>query len=453
MWIERPDKKSKFINDINTLDKQVLLLRGARQVGKTSFVLNAFKEFSEHPQIKMNLLYPSSFTLEGVEYLGRDFFGDSPTGEIFLKNIQLQLGNLSQFKKPVLVFVDEADRFPPAMESIQTLAEFSDRLKFVFTGSQLENIQVQNAATGRKKYFDLYPITFREFLKTHSDPKLADYYNAFSVNDPEMSSWAHGKLSALVETHIRLGGLPRILTAYFEGKTNMIPEIIRDLAYSIEENVKTVLGEKSSLYEYEDVLRKLAFLSMNTLKLTHLQVKHAGRAEAKKLVNKTVGARVAHKIRLIDSESDLSKYLIADCGLVNYLLQGSHLLQHNISPSHMAILHETFVGNELISGLVSREDLFYWKSGNKAEVEFFLRSPVCLGIDVKTNRGDNKSLNSLALLEPSVTCLVKIGSDKISLNKNYKALLPNAPDQRTIPLLKIPHYFTSRLLEFTTPTL
>lgn len=447
MWIERKFKKASFREYLLNLNHQVLLVQGARQVGKTSFILHVFQELCEHPQIRLNLYYPTSFRLNGVDYYGRDFFGTSPTGEVFLRNIEAELGGFKNLKKPALIFIDEADQYPISLEAIQTLAEFSDKLKFVFTGSNLENIHLENAATGRKKYFDLYPITFKEFLDAGQQTKLSDYFERVSFEERTQSSFYHEKLQEQFRTYLRLGGMPRIVDAYWDpsSTTQPIPEIMKDLAVTIEENVKTVLGETAKLYEYEDILRKLAHLSLNTLKYTHLQVQHAGRREAKKLVAKTVGARVAHKIRLYAAEHDLSKYILFDCGLVHYLLNGADVLKTTMGERSRAILCETFVGNELIAGMTTRDDLFYWKSGNRAEVEFFLKSPGMIGVEVKASRGDNKSLNSLALLEPDVTLLVKIAEGCPSFTQKYEAALPNQSGRRVIPMMRIPHYLVARL--------
>lgn len=448
MWIERIGKKQLFINGLLNLNGQVMILRGARQVGKTAFVINVLKGLKDHPQIKVNLFFPTSFTLEGIEYLGSDFFGKSARGEDFLKNIDLQLGGIKNLKQPAIIFVDEVDRFPLILESIQTLAGFSDKLKFIFTGSNLENIPVENAATGRKKFFDLYPITFLDFLNAGGKKQLLDYFNNLSLKNDKNSDFFHKQLCELFNVYIRIGGMPRIIDSYLDPeKTQPISEIIKDLAFSIEENVKTVLGEKTKLYEYEDVLRRMAFLSMSTLKFSRLQVQHAGRSEAKKLVSKTVGARVAHKIRLFESENDLSKYIIFDCGILNYLLNGSELLKTAINSKNMAILYETFVGQEIIANLTTRDDLFYWRSGNVAEVEYILKSPHSIGIDVKSTKGDAKSLNSLAILEPSISFIVKISSESPLIDYDHIASLPNYKEKRKIPLITIPHYLTSRLFE------
>lgn len=449
MWLPRQTKKTSFIKQLLGLKDQVLILRGARQVGKTSFILNAFEDLSRHPQLRLNLLFPSSFKLSGKEYFGRDFFGSNPTGEELLKNIERVVGNLKSLKEPALVFVDEVDRHPLVLESIQTLAEFSDKLKFVFTGSNLENIPVHNAATGRKKYFDLYPITFIEFIAAGADDKLVSYLREVSLKNYSHSDFFHHQARDLFATYLKLGGMPKILDTHLdpENASATVPDAIKDLAVSVEENIKTVLGEKAKLYEYEDVLRTMASLSMNTLKFNRLQVQHAGRSEAKKLVSKTVGARVAHKIRLFSAERDLSKYILFDCGIANYLLNGADLLRTTISDHNFAVLHETFVGNELIADMVTRDDLLYWKSGNVAEADYLLRAPRFIGIDVKVKGGDIKSLNSLALFEKDLSSIVKITAGTPSINREHVAGLPNYDKKRKISLVTIPHYLTFRLFE------
>lgn len=161
-----------------------------------------------------------------------------------------------------------------------------------------------------------------------------------------------------------------------------------------------------------------------------------------------MGARVAHKIRLYESSGDLSKYILFDAGVLNYLLNGSDILHQKITEAHDAIQYENVVGMELISTLPSWDDLFYWKSAKGAQVEYLLHSPVFMAIDVKSTRGDAKSLHSCAIFEKELELLVKISAQPPSLIKNYKATIPNPNLSRTISLLTLPHYLTGRLLEF-----
>lgn len=450
MWIERIDRKSKFIQLVKSLRSQVLVLRGARQVGKTSFINNCLGELKGHSQVRINLASPTKTTIDGVEYFGRDFLGSAGEDiQPFLQNMSFITGDIGSVTNEVIVFIDEADKYAPALEMIQSIAGLSDKLKVIYTGSNLENIKVQNAATGRKCFFDLYPINFREFLKASAKDNELKYFDGVSLGDKNYSEMFHNELNRLFEVYVRLGGLPRILDGYIDPKTAVQPisQLMADLVTTIEDNVKSVLDDKAALYEYEDVLRKLAMLSMETLKFSKLQVQHVKRNEAKRLVGKTVGARVAHKIRLFESETDLSKYIIFDSGVLNYLLNGSEIMLSRISEINLAIQYETAVGNELIGALPSRDDVFYWKSKRGAQVEYVLKSPFFIALDVKTTRGDTKSLESCAVFEKDLEYLVKVSREQVSINHQFVARVPALDISRKIPLVTIPHYLSSRLPE------
>lgn len=451
MWIERKNKKIEFIQAVTSLRSQVLVLRGARQVGKTSFIVNCLKELGGYPQIKINLSAATKTTIDGIEYYGRDFLGKPGDDDIqpFLQNISFITGNIENTKQAIIVFIDEADKYPPSLEMIQNLAGLTDKLKIIYTGSNLENIKAKNAATGRKRYFDLYPITFREFLNAHSKDNELKYLDGISLEDKKYSEMFHNELNRLFDIYMKLGGLPRVVDSYLDKKETdqPLPQLISDIVTTIEENIKSVLDEKASLYEYEDVLRKLAMLSMETLKFSRLQVQHIKRNEAKRLVGKTVGARVAHKIRLFESETDLSKYIIFDPGILNYLLNGSELMQTRIPELNMAIQYEAAVGNELIAGLPSRDDIFYWKSKRGAQVEYVLRSPFFTALDVKSTRGDTKSLESCAIFEKEIEYIVKISKEQVSFDKNFEAAVKALGLSRKVPFITIPHYLSGRLLE------
>ncbi|MBI2340077.1 MAG: ATP-binding protein [Deltaproteobacteria bacterium] len=418
-------------------------------MGKTSFILKALEELPRFPQIRLNLLFKGAQTVNGLLFYGRDYFGhDEEAGEL-LNNIALAFGPLEKMETPVIIFIDEADRHPVSLEAVQKLAGLGGKLKVIYTGSNLENIQTKNAATGRKCCFDLYPITFAEFLKACGKGPELKYLKEYSLASPLFSEHYHQSLTTLFDLYLRLGGMPRILDTFIDKQNTAreLPGLIADLAASIEENVKLVLGEKSRLYEYEDVLRKMALLSMETLKFSRLQVQHAGQKEAKKLVNKTVGARVAHKIRLYDSGKDLSKYILFDAGILNYLLNGSDLLRQKIVSLHLALQYENVVGDEIIANLPTRDDLYYWKSERGAQVEFLLKSPRLTAIDVKSAGGNVKSLNSCANYEKEADLLVKIAKERPALDKSHVAKIPNQGLSRKIPLATIPHYLSGRLLE------
>src|SRR3989338_9132092 len=105
MWIERKNKKDVFIQYVKELRSQVLLVRGARQVGKTSFINHCLKELSDFPQVRLNLAFPQQQVVDGLLYFGRDYFGFSEGAEELLNNLTLSLGDMQNWEKPVILFI------------------------------------------------------------------------------------------------------------------------------------------------------------------------------------------------------------------------------------------------------------------------------------------------------------------------------------------------------------
>ena len=209
----------------------------------------------ECPNIKLNLAYKGKITLEGREYYGRDFFGNEPSGEELIRNIELTLGKPESKENPIIVFIDEADQYPLSLEAIQTFAEYSPKLKVIITGSNLENIKVKNVATRRRCNFDLYPLSFYEFLPAYNQETLLSYLTTLSLKDKKYSTAMHNELLGLFDLYLKLGGMPKLLASFLDENSdnNNLPHIISDLASSIEDNVKSILDEKIKLYEYDDV--------------------------------------------------------------------------------------------------------------------------------------------------------------------------------------------------------
>lgn len=440
MWIKRSAEK-KLVNIIKSLEKQVLIVRGARQVGKTAVIERCLDALDDMPNIRINLLHPNTIDFSGQRYYGRDFFGKADDGSEFLRNLR----HIIKSNETIIVFIDECDRYPLIMEAIQNLSQFTDEFRFVLTGSNLENLAPKNAATGRKRYYDLYPIGFKEFLEAiDAQDLIASLENTTINNVAKTTDFLHGQLEDHFSTFMRLGGMPRLLTSYIQRKPDeFIASTVQDLATTIEENVKAVLGEKIVIYQYHDFLHNLCRQSLDTLKFSRVQSSHVSRNEAKRLVAKTVGARVAHKIRLWDSETDLSKYVLFDSGIANYLLAGSSLLANRLIETELAVLLETSIGNEIVRSLKSRDDLLYWKSENRAEVDFAIRSPRFTGIDVKAGHGAIRSLASMATREKATECIVKISNERPKFFRNYEA---KSHDQsRIIPFIQIPHYLSGEL--------
>ncbi len=109
MWIERRGKRDIFNKALMSLRSQVLVVRGARQAGKTSFIINALKDLSGNPQILINCASKGKSVVDGVEYYGRDFLGDAEDASQLLHNISLVSGKLVGRDQPIIILLYEAE--------------------------------------------------------------------------------------------------------------------------------------------------------------------------------------------------------------------------------------------------------------------------------------------------------------------------------------------------------
>jgi len=445
MFLNRKKVKLKFIKELNQLKNQVIILRGARQVGKTTFLNDILNEFKDYNIIKCNFLFNNQVNINNEIIQGRNFFGTDVSGDDFIKNIQ------NKIKKNIktIVFIDESDQFPICLESIQHLAMHSKNIKFIFTGSNLENISLKNASTGRNNYFDLYPFSFVEYLENHSNNELIKVYNKISFNDLKITEFYHSIFMKEFYIYLRLGGMPIILKNYFTSNLDQIPKEMSNLIQSIEDNIKDIIHDKAVLYEYINILKKIALLSMNSLKITKIQTNNTSRKDAIQILHKAIGARVVHKVSFFN-KNDLSKYILFDSGIVNSLINSFELLNSNISNKHLALMLETAIGNELIQQLTSRDELNYWKSENKAEIEFTFNNFMHVGIDVKkTYTKKINSLNSFAINEDTANLIVLISDCLPEYKKQHISKLPNYKKTKEVKFLKIPFYLTPKLIQIT----
>lgn len=138
-------------------------LIGPRQVGKTT-LLNKMGEFLEKEmQIEKKRIFYFNFDNADLRNkIKADF-------KYILKEIEAVLGaSLADFKMPVYLFIDEAQKVPEIFDLVKMFFdENQDKIKIFLSGSSSFNIRKKSAETlaGRIRFFYLYPFTIREIIK------------------------------------------------------------------------------------------------------------------------------------------------------------------------------------------------------------------------------------------------------------------------------------------------
>ena len=185
-----------------------LLLRGARQVGKSSAVRNLSKSFKSYIEID----------LEQRRDL-HELFGNNLNINDICTQISI-LFNTQIIDGETLIFIDEIQSCPRAIASLRYFYEQRPDLHIIAAGSLLEFAlaELQSFGVGRIESLYLYPFSFDEFLNAMGHPQLVDFKkNQCSPSNP-LPGPIYEKLVALFKEFLIIGGMPEVVDQWAQTK-------------------------------------------------------------------------------------------------------------------------------------------------------------------------------------------------------------------------------------------
>lgn len=184
-------------------DRKPLVLRGARQVGKTTLVKLFAKEFDTY--IYMNL--------EEKEYA--ELFAADYSFEDVLAGIYLKANEPMDFGKRTLIFIDEIQNEPKAVQTLRYFYEKHPEIYVIAAGSLLESLMGRHISfpVGRVEYMALHPCTFVEFLRAMGQKQMAD-----SIENMSLPASLHSSAMEWFKKYMIVGGLPEAVANYAKYK-------------------------------------------------------------------------------------------------------------------------------------------------------------------------------------------------------------------------------------------
>ncbi|MGC8812736.1 MAG: ATP-binding protein [Candidatus Aenigmatarchaeota archaeon] len=338
--------------------KEVILVRGPRQSGKTTLLL--------HLKDKHNGKY---VTLEDEEILKT--FENAPK-EFASRFIE---------KERNFLFIDEVQYCKKAGKIIKLLYDlFSEKLKLVVTGSGSFDIKVEvgKYLVGRAIYFELLPLDFEEFLiwKAGDLHKIFVSYKKavknFVINGKpiKLKPAFEAEFTSLLEEYLIFGGFPAIVK---EKDNEMKKELLKNLTRTyLEKDIFFFLN----IAHLEKFRSLLAFLSFNLGSLIEVSsIMRELRMDYKTVENYLSILNATGIINLVSPfykslSTELKKakkVYFVDTGLRNSILNNFLSLENR---TDKGILLENFVFNELKANFEGK--LNYWRTTGKAEVDFIL---------------------------------------------------------------------------------
>ena len=205
-------------------NRKPLVLRGARQVGKTTLVDEFSKQYDCH--IKLNLEQSAD---------AKAFSISDNVAEIF-QYLCLQKKIVVDKNKRTLLFIDEIQNEPKAVGLLRYFYEEMPWLHIIAAGSRLQTLIKQRISfpVGRVEYMSLRPCSFLEFLNATGNEPLAEMIRQLNV-----SPVYHDMLTSLFNRYTLVGGMPEALAEYaaHEDITRLSP-IYRSMINGYNEDVE-----------------------------------------------------------------------------------------------------------------------------------------------------------------------------------------------------------------------
>lgn len=396
-----------LINWKQRKDKSALIIKGARQVGK-SYLVREFGRNEYESYIEINFLKNPLYK--------NIFKGDLSAEEIF-KRLSAYIPNLKIIPFKTLLFLDEIQVCAEARTAVKFLVE-DGSVDVISSGSLLglsyledddKNVtEPTSLPVGYEEQITMYSLDFEEFLwaKGYNDDAIA-YLKDFYISNKEVPKELNDKYLELFREFMIVGGMPEVVQTFidtnnFQEASKIQGKILADYQDDISKHAKG--QEKVKVRQcYDSIPKQLA----KEYKKFQYSVVEKGKTSKKyggsikwlcdsSLVNKCSNVNEAYIPLLAYEMDDQFKLYLNDTGLLLYLYGPE---------TKLAILNNTLKGNAkggIYENIISESllkrgyKLYYYKTQNSSmEIEFVIeKNGEVIPIEVKAGNDSTPSLNS-----------------------------------------------------------
>ena len=220
-------------------NRKPLVLRGSRQVGKTTAVEMFSKEFDQY--IALNLEREEERKIFEISYP----FQDLLMALFFYAGKERKLGR-------TLIFIDEIQNAPRAIALLRYFKEEAGDLFVIAAGSLLETIMDRKISypVGRVEYMMMHPATFREFLRATGENQSLEI-----LNSNEIPAFAHPHLMRQFKKYLTIGGMPQVVEQYSrDNDLTALQPIYESLLKSYIEDVEKYAPSSSQVQYIRHIL-------------------------------------------------------------------------------------------------------------------------------------------------------------------------------------------------------
>ena len=355
--------------------KKILLIDGARQIGKTYIIDHVGKDMFEN-YIKINMV---------EDALGDKLFENVKTVEDFYLQVSMLEGSKMQKRENTLIFIDEIQAYPHLLTLLKFLSE-DNKYTYVASGSLLGVTlsPTSSIPMGYIRKVRMFPLDFEEFLYANgmNDVVVSSLKKKFERLEALEESM-HNKMMDLFRKYLLVGGLPDAINTYLETKNI---QAVRD----VQNEIHDYYAADASKYDEDN---KLKIRRIYDLIPSNMENKKK-RVVAQSIENKKgktfndyadefeylISAGIALNVQAISNPSfpliesagkNLLKLYLNDVGILTSILYGNNIraVLDDEKSINLGSVYETVVASELAA---HGHKLFYYDNRTKGEVDYLI---------------------------------------------------------------------------------
>ncbi len=425
--------------------RKPLVLRGARQVGKTTLVDEFAKEFDIYIRLDLETADDAALfrrytdVMELWQYL-------------CLKNHVRQDAG-----KSILLFIDEIQEEPKAVEMLRYFHEKLSKVYVIAAGSRLQSLVRKHVSfpVGRVEYLTVRPFTFAEYVNAIHGPEWAEMVRTLSV--PEA---LHEDMMRAFKRYALIGGMPEAVSVYaetedIEALSPVYDSILQGYAIDIDKYTKSL--------EQSRILNHIATSAWSEAASTITFSKFGGSSYTSKQIHD--GMDLLERAHLLSLDYPVTatkaparpnkrrspKLIMLDTGLMNFCsgIQLDYLESEDLLDIWKGRAAQQIVAQELrvVLDSVYRDKQYFWvrdKKGTKAELDFIWQYGTKM-IPFEVKQGTAAQLRALHSFihtcEQPVTA-IRVWSGTFSVQKTRTP----APNRKTYTLINVPLYYIGQLM-------
>ncbi len=423
--------------------RKPLVIRGARQVGKTTLVNQFAIQYDQYIYLNLELAEDKEpfekFT--SIENLVNTLF--------FLKNKTLAK------KNNTLIFIDEIQEVPKALNTLRFFFESASEISVIAAGSMLETLFDKNISfpNGRVEYLVIRPVSFPEFLSAMGETAALE-----QLQQIPLATFAHSKLLGLFHTYALIGGMPEIVQHYATNKDlvalapiydSLISGYLEDVEKYARSNAQVLHIRHCIQSSFSQAGKRIKFEGFGNSAYRSREMGESLRTLEKALLLHLIYPSTTATLPIVPDIKKSPRLQILDSGLLNYFvgIQKEVLGTVDLNSIYQGTLIEHLVGQELLAFQYNAlSALHFWvkeKKESTAEVDYiFPFDGLIIPIEVKSGKeGTLKSLHSFMDLAPhDMAIRLYAGELKIT-----EAITQNG---KKYQLLNLPYYLASQIEKY-----